>query len=99
MLEYGLLIILTLSIRGLDGVPFEGDIAVPALTSGNTQVAHSFVVEKSNKLWKHGIVKYRFEVYPDENGIETDWFTEQEKADIRSAMAHIAEKVPCIQFM
>ena len=92
-----MLIILTLS-RGLDGVLFEGDIAMPAVTSGNTQVAHSFV-EKSNKLWRHGIVKYRFEVYEDENGTEQDWFSEQEKADIRSAMAHIAEKVPCIQFM
>ena len=97
MLEFGLLIILTLS-RGLDGVLFEGDIATPVGTENQTKAAESFIGD-TNKLWRHGIVKYRFEVYKDQDGIEQDWFSEQDKADIKSAMEHIAEKVPCIQFM
>ena len=97
MLEFGLLIILTLS-RGLYGMLFEGDIATPVVTKNQTKAAESFIGD-TNKLWKHGIVKYRFEVLVHQDGTKEDWFTEQDKTDIRSAMDHIAEKVPCIRFM
>ena len=84
-------------VGGLNAALIESDIAMPAETSTKGQAQQSFLVDKS-LLWPRGIVKYRFETYLVD-GIEEEWFDETDKAEIRSAMDHISEKVPCIRFM
>ena len=81
--------------RGLEQL-LEGDVAVPTSSTGDT-VQDSFLLAPS-KLWSNGIVPYLFEKLPLEGGGEESIFSDYHKQMIREAMAHISEKVPCIQF-
>ena len=82
---------------GLNAALIESDIAMPDVTSTKGQAQQSFLVNNT-LLWPRGIVKYRFETF-HEDGTKEEWFDETDKAEIRSAMDHISEKVPCIRFM
>ena len=83
---------------GLNAALIESDIAMPDVTSTKGQAQQSFLVDKT-LLWPRGIVKYRFETLDHDDGNKEEWFDETDKAEIRSAMDHISEKVPCIRFM
>ena len=83
---------------GLNAALIESDIAMTPETSTKGQAQQSFLVDKS-LLWPRGIVNYQFESFFHDNGTKEEWFDETDKADIRSAMDHISENVPCIRFM
>eukprot|EP00092_Neocalanus_flemingeri_P028146 GFUD01030567.1.p1 GENE.GFUD01030567.1~~GFUD01030567.1.p1 ORF type:complete len:516 (-),score=125.26 GFUD01030567.1:65-1612(-) len=74
----------------------EGDVATPRSPSGE-KVKDSFILD-SNQLWTGGVVPYKFEMLPLDDGGEEPLFSDKDKEMIEEALNHISEMVPCIQF-
>ena len=73
----------------------QGDIAVPVSHTG-ADTLYGFVTNQE-ALWMTGIVHYRI----DEDEYEGDWepvFTDDQIANITTALEQIVTEVPCIRF-
>ena len=75
----------------------QGDIAVPVNHTGADEDALYAFVTDQKALWMNGIVHYRIE--EDEyEGITEPVFTEDQIANITTALEQIETEVPCIRF-
>ena len=75
----------------------QGDIAVPVNNTGADENALYAFVTDQKALWNKGIIHYRIE--EDEyEGIWEPVFTEEQIANITTALGQINSEVPCIRF-
>ena len=75
----------------------QGDIAVPVNNTGTGEVPLYGFVTDQKALWMTGIVPYRI----DEDEYEGIWepvFTDDQIANITTALGQINSEVPCIRF-
>ena len=75
----------------------QGDIAVPVgHTGAEEDVLYAFVTNQS-ALWMNGIIHYRIEEDEYEGDVEPV-FTDDQIANITTALGQINNEVPCIRF-
>ena len=75
----------------------QGDIAVPVSHIGADEDTMDAFVTDQKALWMTGVVRYR--IQEDEyEGIVEPVFTDDQIANITTALEQIENEVPCIQF-